>query len=49
MGISLSCPAQVRLELAAAADLACEKGNYEGVLVEPGVARGRPKDPNRRA
>jgi len=41
--------ASVRLELAAAADLACEKGNYEVVFVEPGVARGRPKDPNRRA
>lgn len=41
--------ASVRLELAAAADLACKKGNYEVVLVEPGVARGRPKDPNRRA
>ena len=41
--------ASVRLELAAAADLACRKGNYEVVFVEPGVARGRPKDPNRRA
>ena len=41
--------AAVRLELAAAADLTCKLGNYEVVLVEPGVARGRPKDPNRRA
>ena len=41
--------ASVRLELAAAADLTCKRGDYEVVLVEPGVARGRPKDPNRRA
>ena len=41
--------AQLIAELAAAADLTCKRGDYEVVLVEPGVARGRPKDPNRRA